>query len=332
MLRKKLLARLGLLVAGFVTGAVVSISLLQSVLSDLNAMNAEATIMLDEVQTLSSQVASLEVLGADRAADGGAPDSVKSEAVSAINQTLERLGRHPIMQGPSGAAAECYRRVADGLASISAETVGHASPGGNPSRSLAAQVAELGRLAREHVGESHSALSRRLRTLVVGMTVAALIMVNISVVVLLRTAGMILRPVAELVEGSRELEQEHFGYRVPTDQGDEFAELAHAYNRLAGQLESNEQRKVDALQQLAVTLNHELNNVLSIIDLQLHLLDRKAGSDPSRATPLREIHENLERVARTIASLRNVRRIVLTDYMPGQKMLDLSRSVAVEDQ
>ena len=36
-------------------------------------------------------------------------------------------------------------------------------------------------------------------------------------------------------------------------------------------------------------------------------------------------------IARTIASLREVRRIVLTDYMPGQKMIDLPRSVAVDD-
>jgi hypothetical protein len=31
-----------------------------------------------------------------------------------------------------------------------------------------------------------------------------------------------------------------------------------------------------------------------------------------------------------VQSLKNIRRIVLTDYLPGTKMLDLQRSVEVE--
>jgi hypothetical protein len=86
------------------------------------------------------------------------------------------------------------------------------------------------------------------------------------------------------------------------------------------------------MRQLAVTLNHELLNVINCIDLQLRVVDRRSGSDPSLAQHLREIHENLGRIAGTIASLRHVRRIVLTDYLPGEKMLDLPRSVAADEE
>ncbi|MGE3108994.1 MAG: HAMP domain-containing protein [Phycisphaerales bacterium] len=305
MLRKKLLARLGLLVVGFIAGAVVSILLLQGVLRDIDRVNGEATAILKDVQAMSELI------------EGGAPAGKRGADVLAC---LERLSAHRTLG--AGRGQEVLQRMgtlADAFQS-----------GSTDGRELKQAVAEVGQIAELQLVAEAGALSRRLRWLIVGLTVAALVMVNVSVVVLVGTANMILRPVGQLVAGSRELAQEHFAYRVPTDQDDEFGELARAYNRLAGQLGANEQRKVEALRQLAVTLNHELNNVLAIIELQLRLLDRRSA-DESAAGPLRNIHENLGRIATTIASLKNVRRIVLTDYMPGEKMLDLPRSVASVD-
>ncbi|MHC5009105.1 MAG: hypothetical protein ACYTGF_17300 [Planctomycetota bacterium] len=46
------------------------------------------------------------------------------------------------------------------------------------------------------------------------------------------------------------------------------------------------------------------------------------------AKPLRQIHQSLGRMADTIDALKRVRKIVLTDYLSGVKMLDLERSVA----
>jgi signal transduction histidine kinase len=169
-------------------------------------------------------------------------------------------------------------------------------------------------------------VSRDLRRLVVALTVAALVMANVAVFVLLRTGQIILRPVDALVQGSRELARERFEHRVHLPQTDEFGELAHAHNRLAEQLQANEARKTEVLQHLAVALNHELNNVMSVIELQLGLLDRRSGGDPAQAVHLRQIRDNLARMTRTVAALKSVRRIVLTDYGPGQKMIDLARS------
>ena len=47
---------------------------------------------------------------------------------------------------------------------------------------------------------------------------------------------------------------------------------------------------------------------------------------------LRQISDNLARMTKVVNTLKHVRRIVLTDYLDGVKMLDLERSVMVEPQ
>ncbi|MCX5690753.1 MAG: HAMP domain-containing protein, partial [Planctomycetota bacterium] len=130
--------------------------------------------------------------------------------------------------------------------------------------------------------------------------------------------------------GSRMLAAERFDHRVTVDEQDEFGELARAYNYLASQLQASEEHKAEALRQLAVTLNHGLNNAMSIIELQLGLLDRQSGGNPAHAAHLREIRTSLGRMTDIVASLKQIRRVVLTDYLPGQKMVDLERSVGLE--
>ncbi len=327
MLRNKLIARLGILVVGFVAGAVVAIVLLQGVLRDLDRMTGDAAVMIDGVQDLSAAVADLE-------ADQTAPDAdpgARSRDLEKLRAVLATLAQHPVMR-TGGAGAESFGRTVKLASALVPDPAAPSEWRGSAAATAAFwhEVTDLGRIARREVAAEQLGLSGRLRTLIIGLTVAALVMVNISVFVLLRTGRMILKPVGELLEGSRQLERERFEHRVRVEQGDEFGELAHAYNHLAEQLQANEQRKIETLKQLAVTLNHELNNVMSIIECQLGLLDRRAGGDPAQVTHLRQIRENLRRIADTIASLKDLRRIVVTDYIPGQKMLDLPLSTRAE--
>jgi signal transduction histidine kinase len=336
MLRKKLLARLGLLVVGFVTGAVVSLTLLQGVLRELDEMKGDAATLVDGTQDLSTAFTALEtqVEAAQRTGGVDASSLVARKAV--LTSMLDKLSAHPLMQGAAEGApplAEVRRMLPGYFEVIDREAA--AGSRGTDSLTKAGEIrARLGALAgmaRRHVAAQQGALSQRLRLLIVGLTVAALIMTNIAIFILVRTAGMILRPIGELIEGSRELAKERFEHRIRMSRSDEFDELARAYNALGEQLQLNEERKVKALQQLAVTLNHELNNVINAIDMQLQLMGRRSGGDPALAAQLGGIHQNLERMARTVASLREVRRVVLTDYLPGQTMLDLPRSTAPDD-
>jgi signal transduction histidine kinase len=171
-----------------------------------------------------------------------------------------------------------------------------------------------------------SALIVRLRWLILGLVIAFLLEINVSVLVMLRMAAMILRPVDKLLEATKELGNDHFHYRVRLPEDDEFAQLADAYNSLAAQLESNEQRKVETMHQVAAALNHELNNAVTTVDLQLRLLRRRIDHKEDLERCLQQISTGLGRMTRTVQSLKNVRRIVLTDYPGGTKMLDIERS------
>ena len=75
----------------------------------------------------------------------------------------------------------------------------------------------------------------------------------------------------------------------------------------------------------------ERYNAMSIIELQLGLLDRQSGGNPTLRNHLREIRGCLGRMTDIVASLKHIRRVVLTDYAPGQKMIDLERSVEVAE-
>ena len=176
----------------------------------------------------------------------------------------------------------------------------------------------------------HEAFAARFRWLVFGLSALFLILLNIYVVALLRMGTLVVRPVEALLVGTRELARERYDYRIAIDSHDEFGELAAAFNSLAEQLQRNEQRKLEVLGQVGTTLNHELNNAIAIIELQLQMLSRKSGGDANMEKYARQIHEGLARMTKTVGALKQVRRIVLTDYVAGVKMIDLERSMEEE--
>lgn len=328
MLRRKLLIRIGLLVVGFVAGAVVAIWLLQDVLRRVDDANNEAVRLVDSTQDISAALTTIET-----ARMAGAVQTI-DPAVARLNAALGRLAFHPLVTPPSGPAAGAYAALAQRAPGFIAQARAPIGAAAESHDFLASALAlqqtanDLARPLRAYVAAEQVALARYFRGLVLALTLAALLMVNVAIFVLLRTAQMVLRPVAALVEGSRELAAERFAHRVNVGEGDEFAELAHAYNRLADQLMANEERKAETLRQLAVALNHDLNNAMTVIEMQLGLVDRQAGTNPVLSNHLRQIRATLAHMAGTVSSLKHIRRIVLTDYGPGQKMVDLERSVA----
>jgi methyl-accepting chemotaxis protein len=192
---------------------------------------------------------------------------------------------------------------------------------------LREQTLPLSRFIQDHARTEQNELINHFRTLVLGISIAFLVVINLSILGLLRVAAMITQPVDQLLEGARQLGHGRFDYRVPLRGEDEFGQLAAAYNRMAEQLQASEQRKMDTLAQVALTMNHELNNAISIIQLQLRFIDRRVGSDAAAEKSLVQIRDSLGRMASTVDALKHIRRIVLTDYVPGTKMLDLRRSV-----
>ncbi len=328
MLRRRLLTRVGFLIAAFVFGAAGAVWALQLVLRDIDRANEDAAFLIDGVQSVDTAANAVQAAAFSTAQD-------RAMLAESLRASIERLSAHPLTE-PNGAAHGQYQRTVETLPRYLSAwedarfrgTTASVEAAYASSLDMQVCIQELGRTFREHVGAEQARAGRAFRTIVVTLTIAALVMVNVAVLVLLRTSQMVLRPVSALVEGSRELAAEHFDHRVSVELRDEFGELAHAYNYLAEQLGTSEERKAEALRQLAVTLNHNLNNAMAIIELQLGLLDRQAGGNPAQASRLMEIRTSLSQMSQTVASLKNIRRVVLTDYAPGQKMVDLERSVA----
>jgi nitrogen fixation/metabolism regulation signal transduction histidine kinase len=333
MLRRKLLIRIGLLVACFVVGAAVAIYLLQNTIPEINRINRDAAILVDGASVIGDCIAQLEdargLVPALAVPAASAAIPATSETIEArLKQTLASVAEHPALKLAGSPQSESLARLQSLIPGfLRLEAVGPADAHIN-SIAVHAAVRDLSRALRAHVAREQAAFGHYLRWLVLGLTLAARGMVNVAVFVLLRTAQVVLKPVAQLVSGSRELAAEHFEHRVNVAQQDEFGELARAYNRLAEQLEANEERKVEALRQLAVTLNHDLNNALATIEMQLSLLDRQSGSNSNLARYFRDIQSTLARMGKTVSSLKDIRRIVLMDYVDGQKMVDLEQSVA----
>ncbi len=178
--------------------------------------------------------------------------------------------------------------------------------------------------------QSQGRLTERFRGIVISLAIGFLVVLNGSFVLMLRAALMVLRPVEKLVFASRQWAQEHFEYRVQVKQKDEFGELSVAFNHLAQQLQSNEERKLEMLQQVARTLNHELNNAMGIIGLQLKLLEKRSTENDESERCLKQIRLSLQRMTGVVQDLKNIRRIVLTEYLDGLQMLDLPQSVALQ--
>jgi len=323
MLRRKLLIRIGLLVACFVAGAAVAIYLLQDTVPNIDRINRDAVVLIDGVHTIDDCISQIENARAGMPGERTGEGSPQERLAAA----MASVGTHPAVRAPNSPEAAAFER-------LRTNTREYLAPG--PTTALQEQMMragirdsllDLSRTVRAHVAAEQTDFSRYLRWLVLGLTLAALVMVNVAVFVLLRTAQVVLKPVGELVAGSRELAAEHFEHRVQVDQQDEFGELARAYNRLAEQLQGNEERKAETLRQLAVTINHDLNNAMATIEMQLSLLDRQSGRDKSLERYVRDIQRTLSQMSVRVASLKQIRRVVLTDYVDGQKMVDLEQSL-----
>jgi methyl-accepting chemotaxis protein len=340
MLRRKLLIMLGSLVALLLAAAVCAMLLLHSVLSDLDHIRTAALAGCSRANQLALTITTIEAeLNQIMLEDDAHLDALIDE-VDALKGQIEEMGAFYVM-GDEG--FEDYERIRS-LVPVFVEHVGELATTQDPelsalrseaalktSNEIRGVIASLGEISQDHMREEQEGVTTKFRWIVLGVAVVFLIVINISIMMLLRAASMVIRPVDRLVAASRRLAHEEFDHRVEIAQHDEFDELAEAYNSLAEQLQTNEERKLETLHYLARTLNHELNNAISIIEMQLGAVARSSNGGPGHEKQLKQIRAAMERMSETVHALTRIRRIVLTDYLEGVKMLDLQRSMA-EDQ
>jgi HAMP domain-containing protein len=341
MLRRKLILNLGPMLVLLLIASVVAIVLLQGVLRRMDRVNRQAWTAGEDVTALSIAVHSIELNLYELRRDERRPLDELITTVDEAQQLLDRIGREGIAGNPE--AERLYRQIQDALPGFRRHVSALATTR-DPNlahhhhdltlagaTAMRQSIGPLSEIIQDHAHREQDALSAQFRWVVLGLSITFLVLINISVVLLLRLGRMVLRPVGALVEASRQLGNENLHYRVTLDADDEFGQLALAYNQLAERLQANEQRKMETLQQVALAMNHELNNVISIITLQLRLAGRQAPGNAALESCLKQIQGSLSRMADSVQMLKNVRRIVLTDYMSGMKMLDLRRSAEESD-
>ncbi len=337
MLRHKLLVILFSLTALLMVLAVAALWSLQRVFVDLDHLHNRAAVAVDQVNELSTTLSGIEVelyelqTGRQHHLDG------LIDAVETMQRLSGQLGTHDLFDEPS--ILRDYEDLVGQIDGFEARvgvlataqdrdlTLRYNLLALDAVSQMRQKLLRIARHVQRHARDEQAALTGRFRWLVVAIAIGFLIVINGSILLMMRAAGMVLRPVARLVQASRELAHENFAHRVTVGQQDEFDELARAYNQLAEKLQENEQRRIQTLKQMALTLNHELNNAIATIELQLTLLRRRSGPDVALEKNLGQIHDNLQRMAQVISSLKQLRRVVLTDYADGVKMLDLRESI-----
>ncbi len=338
MLQRKLILSLGSVVVLLLASALGAIMLLQSMLGELDHVSREAENNADTAARFGETLTAIESEVNRRMLTNGHDEGIDlGHAVKVLHEQTARM-RDPfdtvepefdgflktltapmpelvaLVDGVGPDQTAVTRRAR--LEAILDLTVG-----------LRERLAHFNRLSRNHTLSDHKRLVGRFRMTVIGLGVLFLVLINISMMVLLHSGAMILRPLGALTDASRRLSRGEFDHRLELPGGDEFGELADSYNQLAAEIQRSEQQRLETLHQVARTLNHELNNAISIIELQLRKLETPVSNVAEARKPLQQIHETLYRITHTVEALKRVRRIVLTDYIAGVKMLDLERSV-----
>ena len=344
MLRKRLLLLFGCIVTLLLVLGVGVVLLLQGVVGQLHAVSTDGMSGVSLVSAMQLSVGNFrrEVERADEL-DQPIPASRWKSLTQAVGDDAASLGAISEL-GPDAAAERSgLITLVDELLTLEPAMVGEDPPARHGAVLAASKQLDSVRSRLDALNSAYRAHNQRrldaavggLQTLALWLGIGFVVVINVAVTFLSGIAGMILKPIDRLVDASRRLAREEFDHRVEIGaREDEFTELGRAYNSLAAQLQANEERKIETLQQVARTLNHELNNAIAIIQFQLALVARSSNASGSAldAGRLREIQQALSRMSATVSALTRVRRIVLTDYLSGVKMLDLEASVAEPPQ
>ncbi|MDD4889899.1 MAG: HAMP domain-containing protein [Phycisphaerae bacterium] len=341
MLRRRLILFLGSLVVLLLLVAVGATWRLHRVVGQMDRLNETSLSFARDVDQVDSGIGDVEVTLREMQLSQDAHLDRLIDEVGAFEGRVDRLATYgrTITSGGQGHYESIRGQVPAFKQHIAAMATTldpdlvrqHSQAAIDASARIRGQAHLLAEVAHQSVKAEQERLIGSVRRLMLGLCIVFLVVINVAMLVLGHVSAMVVRPVERLVQASRELAAENFDHRIELNEDDEFDELAHAFNALAAQLGANERRRMETLAQVAMAMNHELNNATSIIDLQLRLMGPSTRGNVAAEKCFARIRESLDRMTECVQLLTNIRRIVLTDYTLGVKMLDLRRSADVED-
>jgi two-component system, NtrC family, sensor histidine kinase HydH len=140
-----------------------------------------------------------------------------------------------------------------------------------------------------------------------GLFIGSLVAVGAIAFVLARMAGRLKRRVEVLADGAELIAGGDFDHRVPDFGDDEIGHVAVAFNRMASKLRRLVEREVRlerlaALGEFSTGVAHEVRNPLATLKTTVQALAR-VDRDPQRATLLRDMEGEIDRMSRTMGQI-----------------------------
>jgi two-component system sensor histidine kinase GlrK len=134
----------------------------------------------------------------------------------------------------------------------------------------------------------------------------------------------IVGPLGQLAEGTREVSAGRFGYRLDTDGGDEFAQVARDFNSMTERLDELDRMKRD----FVAKVSHDLKTPLSSMQETIRvLLDEVTGPLAPKQRQLLELNlDGGRRLANMLGKLLDLSRIE-AGLEPDFQMLDVMQLV-----
>ncbi len=143
----------------------------------------------------------------------------------------------------------------------------------------------------------------------------------------------ILDPMKSLRMGVVEIGKGALGHQIKVGTRNEIGELAVVFNQMSTQLDKKRNaetrlRRLEAIEQIVRSVNHEINNPLMIISGNAeYLLAILETSDESTKTKLQSIVSEVRRIFLVTQRLKEIKEPMVENYIgTSDQMIDLARS------
>jgi nitrogen fixation/metabolism regulation signal transduction histidine kinase len=149
----------------------------------------------------------------------------------------------------------------------------------------------------------------------------------------------ILDPMKCLKQGAVEIGMGHLGFQVKINSKNEIGDLAEVFNAMSVQLDEKRNaemrlKRLEAIEQIVRSVNHEINNPLMIISGNAeYLLAVMEHGDEGLKSKLNSIVGEVRRIFMVTQRLKEIKEPVTEDYIGIQdQMIDLLRSSQIRQR
>ncbi len=163
--------------------------------------------------------------------------------------------------------------------------------------------------------------------------IMALAFVLINLIIWLSMRHKILTPLKVLEKGAKRIGEGELGLQLRVNTKGEIRDLVTVLNKMSSQLKREQDaqallQKIETIGQVAISVNHEINNPLQIILGNAEYLNRLLGTtDLKIEKKLNSILKEVKRISEVTKKLREIKNPVVDNYIGDDViMIDIEKS------